>query len=524
MTTSSSTRLPTDTSRPAGGGPARPGASRAVAGAVAVLLVVVLALAVLPRPPRLSADTTGDPALGERARDLVDGATGRLGLAVAEVTPEGVRTAGLGHPGDTTSGPVTPDTPFEVGSVTKAMTGMLLADLAQDGVVDPEAPLDEVLEDTAFVDDGVGQATLAQLASHRSGLPRLPTGLRVLAWGAAGQLFGVDPYAWGDGSPGEVVDSAAAASTARPVGEFGYSNLGGALLGQALARATDTAYPQLLDERVLTPLGMDDTTVVTDRSALPAGRADPHRPTGRPVDPWVDAGYAPAGVGVWSTADDLGRLVAAVLDGSAPGADAARPRFDAGEGDRIGYGWLTTSHGDRRITWHNGGTGGFRAWVGMDREAGHGVVVLSNTAVATERVGLGLLGVEGPDPGMPWTSPRVWLPLGLLAIVAFEALRVLARRRPSDPPADRVDLAMGIGEPVALLLLAAVVGPWHQVAVLPWLAAAVLVAAAAWRTGRAWPDTAPRRSRRPWTWAWVGVSLAIDALVVVVHPLLPLVR
>lgn len=493
-----------------------------LAAIVAVLAVALLALAVAPRPPQLSDDTTGDEALAQRVRAIVGRADGRRGLAVAEVTDDRIRTVGVGRAG--VGQPVTPTTPFEVGSVTKAMTGMLLANLANHGRVDEGTSVDEVWPDTTFADSTIANATLAQLASHRSGLPRIPRSVRMYTWAALGNLLGINPYAVGAGTPDSLVAASAGASAQRERGAFGYSNLGGALLGQALSQLTGTPYRDLLRDRLLAPLGMDDTTIVSGDQALPPGHAHGHRGNGHPVEAWRNLGYAPAGLGVWSTAADLARLVQATLDGSAPGAAAAEPRFDADGDTRIGYGWLTTDHGTRAITWHDGGTGGFRSWVGFDPVRDHGVVVLSNTQVATERIGLRLLGVPSPDTTPWWETPRAWLPAGALLLAVAAGGRMVWRWRQGRLDGDRIDLLVGASEPAALLLVAGALAPWHHLTLLPWWAGVLAIGAAAWAAGRAWPDAVPLRRRRPWGWAWTGLSLAVDAVILVGYPWLTIAR
>jgi CubicO group peptidase (beta-lactamase class C family) len=88
----------------------------------------------------------------------------------------------------------------------------------------------------------------------------------------------------------------------------------------------------------------------------------------------------------------MARLVQALLNGSAPGMAALDPVANfAGPAARIGAAWMTLRVKGRDITWHNGATGGFRAWAGLDREAGTGVVLLSATAVMVDRQGFRLL-------------------------------------------------------------------------------------------------------------------------------------
>jgi CubicO group peptidase (beta-lactamase class C family) len=343
--------------------------------AIASALVgVLVALLVGPHPPALPDGTTGDPALAGRARAVLG--TGHGTVAVALVEDGKVTVAGFGADGST---------PFEIGSVTKPLTGMLLADLARTGDVRLDQPVGELVPGTPLAG---ARATLRDLAQHRSGLPRLEGGLGSLARQALANYTGSDPY---DGSAADVL--AIAGRAGAPGGaEPAYSNLGASALGDALAAQQRTDYPTLLRDRIVRPLGLTGTTVVSTPAELPAGRpAGADADSGRTREPWVAAGWAPAGIGVWSTADDLGRLATALLAGTAPGAASMDPTRDNGDGERIGLFWVTSEERGRQVTWHNGATGGFRSYLGLDREAGRAVVVLSASSLGVEDAALDLL-------------------------------------------------------------------------------------------------------------------------------------
>ncbi|QHC57301.1 serine hydrolase [Rathayibacter sp. VKM Ac-2760] len=149
----------------------------------AAAAVAVLAGGVLLRPaaPRVSADRTGDAAIAEWLSGQWSGGSGaRDQLVAAVVTPDGVRFAGLG---------ADEGTEVEIGSVTKTMTALLLAQSAEAGTV----ALDDRAADHAEL--GGFDGTLEELASHRSGLPRLSSAPLDTAVTLLAQLRGVDPYA-----------------------------------------------------------------------------------------------------------------------------------------------------------------------------------------------------------------------------------------------------------------------------------------------------------------------------------------
>lgn len=298
-------------------------------------------------------------------------------MAVALVDPDGrVTFAGVGGSGDPSRPQVDESTRFEIGSVTKGLTGLLIAEQTARG----ETSLDAQL----------GGATLAELSAQRSGLPRLP--LSALPTGLPAQVSGGNPYS------GDAADVLATARGQEPRGgaEPSYSNLGASAAGDLVAREAGASYPDLLRERVLGQLGMDATTVATDPAPLPSPRAVGTSASGNARAPWVASGWAPAGIGTWSTTSDMARLVAALADGTAPGAEAVRPRTEYTGGRQIGLFWITSQVRGRTVTWHNGGTGGFSSFVGFEPETGRGVVVLANTAAGVGRQAVALL-LDGPS-------------------------------------------------------------------------------------------------------------------------------
>lgn len=340
--------------------------SIAVAAAVATAAVGAVAI---PRPPVLSTDTSGDPDLIERVQSLASEEGPRDRMSVAILDGDTVTVAHFG---------ATDDTQYEVGSVTKTFTGLLLADSVERGEVEPSTRLGDLLD---LRDSPAADVTLEQLATQSSGLPRLPSSPEVVASTLLANFRGSDPYTW---------DLATLEDQARsaPVGEadYEYSNLGFALLGQALAAAAGTDYSSMVEERIFTPVGMDDSAVPTSPDDL-----DPDAPTGytsagRDAEPWTMEAYAPAG-SIRSTTTDMVAYARALLDGEAPGIDAVSPRADLGEGMQIGYAWMTT--GD--VTWHNGMTGGFASFVGLDLDDDRAVVVLSDSAVSVDDIAMSLL-------------------------------------------------------------------------------------------------------------------------------------
>ncbi len=246
-------------------------------------------------------------------------------------------------------GPVAEDAVFELGSVTKVATGLLLAVAVARGEVTLETQLEACLPAAR----PRGPITLGALASHTSGLPRLPPAL--LRRRASLTLS--DPYA---STTVEELVAHLEHVKVHPDAGMRYSNFGAALLGQALAAAAGLPYERLVHERVLEPLGI---TEMWAHGAPPV--AQPHARRGRPVQPWTMGAYAPAGC-LRGTA--RGTLALAVTCMQPPGAMAEAialtltPRTRRGQIE-CGLGWMRSllSPG-QSIWWHNGGTHGSRAF------------------------------------------------------------------------------------------------------------------------------------------------------------------
>ena len=271
---------------------------------------------------------------------------------------------------------------FEIGSISKGITGMLYCEGLARGEIDPSTTLSDVLP---LASTPVAHLTLASLSTHCSGLPRLPPSAETPRRSLELWRFGSNPF-------GE--DLAALWGQARdvPVGAPTptYSNFGFELLGHALAHAAGTSYRDLVHQRIAAPLGLGTLYAPAAREELRSTSLIGRSRRGRPRAPWTGEAIAPAG-GLRASISDMARLTDALLDGSAPGSEALRPVASFGRGADIGAAWISSRHRDRTITWHNGGTGGFRSWMGLDLEAGAGVVLLSARSVSVDRHGIGML-------------------------------------------------------------------------------------------------------------------------------------
>jgi CubicO group peptidase (beta-lactamase class C family) len=315
-----------------------------------------------------------------------------VGIVVGLVDATGERflAAGATAPG----GKAVPDadTVFEIGSITKVFTSLVLADMVLRGEVKLDDPVARFLPSTVKVPERDGRKiTLLDLSNQVSGLPRMPDNFKPADMG--------DPYV--DYGPAQMYEFLGKVQLARGIGEkYEYSNLGVGLLGHAMALKAGMSYEELVRKRVLEPLGMNDTAMtLPDR--LKARLAAGSGPNLSPVKNWNFDAIAGAGA-LRSTARDMLKFLTAAAglrETPLRGAfdlmlKAERP---TGTPDlAIGMAWHIWRKYGTEIVWHNGGTGGYRSWAGFDPDKKAGVVVLCNTSFGVDDLGCWTLEPKWP--------------------------------------------------------------------------------------------------------------------------------
>ena len=324
-------------------------------------LTLLLAVSASAQPDAL--DSLARAAVAERG----------LPSVVIGVTAGGTRA--VAGAGDVHGAAPDAHTPYEIGSVSKVLTSLALADAVARGETTLDTPVADLLGSPVGA-HASAPIRLVDLATHTSGLPRIDFGM---GWAPGFDI--ADPYA-------RYTTDSLRATVARFVPEtapgatFGYSNLGAGLLGYALATSAETSYEDLVGQRVLTPLAMFETWITASPEAQ-AHLAPAHGAEGEPV-PWWTFTDASAGAGAWrSTAADLLTLLEAALDPSAtPLADALalslREHHAADGQPAVGLAWQSAETARGRMWWHNGMVGGSTAFVAAIPEARVGVVVLAN--------------------------------------------------------------------------------------------------------------------------------------------------
>ncbi|MHC4971867.1 MAG: serine hydrolase domain-containing protein [Planctomycetota bacterium] len=292
-----------------------------------------------------------------------------VGLSVGVADGDAVVFRGYGRARRDHEAKPNADTVYEIGSVSKVFTGVLLAILIGDGTVRLDQPVQELLPDSVKVPAFDGRRiTLLDLTTHTAALPRMPTNF------APADL--TNPYA--DYSVERMYAFVSAWKLPYAPGrKYLYSNLGAGFLGHALARRVKKSYEELLVARIAVPLGMKSTRItLTDE--MRRRLAAPHDRSLRPAYNWDIPTLAGAG-GIRSTARDMLAFLRANLSPkhalAGPLAMARKVHFTGPPG--LGFGWHVGRGGSR---WHNGQTGGYHAFAALDAKRKRAVVILSNTA------------------------------------------------------------------------------------------------------------------------------------------------
>ena len=355
---------------------------------LACAMLVVLSLAVRAGP------------LDDVVRERIGAADSPACIAVGRVgdtVEEAFACAGVASPVPAR------DTIFEIGSITKGFTGLLLADMVRKGEVS--------LDDRASKYSRAGaklptfdsrEITLRDLVTQTSSLPRLPPGFA--------PSNARNPYA--DFDADALYAALARTTLTRPIGQKPeYSNFGFMWLSEMLARRAATPYEALLKERVLDPLGMSDTGITL--SEIQRKRAaTPHAAGYQPTPLWDVPGDL-GGVGALrSSLADMLKLAAALAgrretplkETIALALDPMRPAEMPG--NATGYAWVTLERPGLRVYWHNGGTGGSHAMIAVNPRTRTAAVVLVDSTDSYDDLAFHLV-----EAALPLKRAHVALPI-----------------------------------------------------------------------------------------------------------------
>ena len=327
--------------------------------------------------------------------DLVDRRHVAPGMVIGIIGPQGRRIVAYGRRDASDPRPVDADTLFEIGSITKLFTAVLLTDMVQRGEVKLQDPADSFLAPGMTLPAwGARRITLVDLATHTSGLPDFPPNLA-----AKNPL---NPF-------GDYDQQRLAAFLAgyrlphSPGAYYSYSSVGVGLLGDLLARREGVSYETLVRSRVLGPLGMNSTGVTL--SPDQARRLTPGHTRWLTPAPYWDLPVLTGAAGLRSSANDLLTFLGAnlgyvrsPLNGPMTAMlDVRRPtdwRYDA-----QAIGWIVSRTPMGEIAQHEGMTSGCRSYIAYDLRRRTGVVVLANAATQVQLDDIGdslLIGMVRP--------------------------------------------------------------------------------------------------------------------------------
>jgi D-alanyl-D-alanine-carboxypeptidase/D-alanyl-D-alanine-endopeptidase len=327
-----------------------------------------------------------------------------VGIVVGVIDPRGRRVVAYGALEKGDRRPLDGDTIFEIGSITKVFTALLAADMAQRGEVKLDDPIQKYLPPTVKIPGrGAKQITLTDLATHTSGLPRMPENFRPKDPGR--------PYV--DYTVDALYSFLSSYELRRDIGiKYVYSNLGFGLLGLGLAQRAGMDYEKLVVTRICDPLGMKSTRATLSES-LRQRFAAGHSSDLVTVPEWDIPSLAGAGA-LRSTANDLLTFLAAMMGYAVNPLAAAQEtalsvrRPTGAPFMETGLGWDIDTRGGTEIISKGGATAGYNTFIGYSPKTGVGVVALANTSAGegTTDIGQHLLDARYPL-WVPENSPSV---------------------------------------------------------------------------------------------------------------------
>ena len=281
--------------------------------------------------------------------------------------------------------PIDENTIFEIGSVTKVFTTLLLADMIEKNEIGLDDPIDKFLpEDVTTPSNNGKKITILDLATHTSGLPRFPDDFPIL-----------DSDAMYEYDREKMYDYLSNVEISREIGsQYEYSNMGVSLLGHIISLHAGQPYEELIKERILDKFGMENTCI-KQCDGLRDKFAKPHL-FGNPVDE-LNLSEDMVGAGeIRSSGKDMLVFLSyamglkdSSLKKSFETSQTVNHKID--DTLSIGLGWhITQNEDERRIIWHNGATNGFASIIGFDPESNQGVVVLTNSMMFVDDIAIWL--------------------------------------------------------------------------------------------------------------------------------------
>jgi D-alanyl-D-alanine-carboxypeptidase/D-alanyl-D-alanine-endopeptidase len=328
----------------------------------------------------------------EQRVQAIAGPEGGMGIVVGVLDEQGPRVVAYGDTGGADRRPLNGDTVLEIASVTKVFTALLLADMVRTGDLSLTDPAAKYLPHS----NGLSM-TLVDLATHTAGLPFMPDNLAALLESPAARYSKTDLY-------GFIASRPASADTGS---RWAYSNLDYWLLQEVIAARAGSDFAQVLQSRVLTPLGLRNTAA-TWSPQLKAQAAAGHDAVLQPAPDIASLpvfNLMPGAGGMVSTANDLLKFLSVVMgyeDAKLAPSMAAllQTRRPAG-GHEQALGWWVMGTGEDALVFHDGGSFGFSSSLAWQPQRRVGVVVLSNQTTGAGGIARHLL-----QPNVPLGQPN----------------------------------------------------------------------------------------------------------------------
>ncbi|WP_074406591.1 serine hydrolase [Aquimarina megaterium] len=310
------------------------------------------------------------------------------GIVIGVITSKGITYYSYGVKSLKTNEPVNENSVFEIGSISKTFTGVLLADMVIKGELNLDDPLQKFLPNgiTAPTYDGKS-IKLSQMSNHTSSLPGMP--------GNFAPVNSANPYV--DYTEKQLYTFLDNYQITRDIGStYEYSNYSQGLLGHVLANKRQMSYEELMTEIIANPLQLENTRI-TFTHKMKENLAIGHNSIGEEVENWDIPTLAGAGA-IRSTAADMINYLAAnmglIKSDLYPAMQLSHRKTTNIRSDlKVGLGWHILLRDKLEIVFHTGATGGYRAFAGFIKDGDKGVIVLTNSKdnVNVDDIGIHLL-------------------------------------------------------------------------------------------------------------------------------------
>lgn len=323
-------------------------------------------------------------------------ATGTTGIAVGLIYNGNISYYTFGKKSIDSNELITKETIFEIGSITKVFTTLLLMDMVDEGIIKLDDPIERYISEIKIPEKNGRKITFRHLASHTSGLPRLPTNFIV--------TNPDNPYA--QYSREQLYEFLNSYELPKEPGKnFEYSNLGIGLLGEILSTISNKPFEELVHERISNTLEMPSTGIILT-SSMQKSLAQGHHGNTKTSN-WDFKTLQGAGA-LRSTVKDMALFLSAnmglinkALCKTMKACHITQKTFSPQL--KASLGWITqkTIKNGNVIIWHNGKTGGYSSFIGFDPDTHRGIVILSNSTNSVDELGLYLI-----DP-INYASPNL---------------------------------------------------------------------------------------------------------------------